>query len=568
MPAETSALTPLAPILAVVTAGLVVMVLDMWRPADHRLATVATVIGLVGALFLTAQSWRSGPQTAFTSPGGAPLVVVDPFAIYVWFVVLVAAVLTVAVGVRYRQVAGLEAGEHLPLLAFTTAGMLLLAAANDLVLVFLALETFSLGLYVLTGFRRGDTRAQEAALKYFVLGSFSAAFLLYGAALLYTALGTTNLSSLGAALTGSAAATAGVAAGTVGLDAGPVVIAGPLVLAGFALVIAALAFKLGLVPFHQWTPDVYTGASAPIAGFMSAATKAAAVAVLVRVLWVAFPTVTAWRPALAAVALVTLVVGNFVALVQSDLKRMLGYSAVAHAGVILVAVVAGPPNGTMAALFYLVAYALTSLGAFAVIAVLGPRADGLDASSLDDLRGLARRNPGVAFALTVFLASLAGLPPTAGFLAKWYVFRAAVGADLTWLAVAVVLTSVVAAFTYLRPVALMYFGSAEADSPLSPPAPEAFAVALPAVVVVLALVLGVPLARAAAAAAVPGQGRSVTQDKAPPAQPSGNLLFTAPNFEKRPPISAPVGAERAATPTKVPPTAQIGMPIVIPTRAP
>jgi NADH-quinone oxidoreductase subunit N len=531
-------LNALSAVVAVLVTGLVVLIVDLFRPRALRLQLGLTLAGLMVALVAAARVWPILPLAVSAGASGPPVLVVDRFAVFVWFVLLSAAALSVLVSLRYAPHYGLARGEYAVLLALATAAMMLLASANDLVFAFLALETMSIALYVLTAFRAGDPRAQEAGLKYFVLGSFAAAFLLYGAALTFTALGSTNIDGIARALESNPEGSA-------------------LALAGLLMVVVALGFKLAVVPFHQWLPDVYTGAPAPVTGFMAAATKAAAAAVLIRVLWIGFPALQpAWLPVLGAVAAVTMVAGTLLALVQSDMKRMMGASAIAHAGTILVAVIAGPPDGFMAALYYLLAYGLTSLGVFAVLAALstdaairapdpGPQAVlRLDASSLDDLRGLGRRSPWLAAALTILLASLAGLPPTAGFLAKWYVFQAATSAELVWLAVIVVLTSAAAAFAYLRPVAFMYFAApTEEEAQVHVPASGAAAVALPAAFVALALVIGAPfaaLARSASELAPAAQAARGGPGGSPGEGPAeGGLMFVAPTFDKQTPTEQP-----------------------------
>jgi NADH-quinone oxidoreductase subunit N len=306
-------------------------------------------------------------------------------------------------------------------------------------------------------------------------------------------------------------------------------------------VLVGLAFKATIVPFHQWTPDVYVGAPTPVTAFMAAATKAAAFGALLRVLWIGFPVLqSVWVPLVGALAVATMLVGNLAALVQGDIKRMLAFSAVAHAGYVLVAVAAGPPDGAMAAVFYLLVYALMNLGAFGVVIALGRADDGArDATRLEDFRGLSRRHPGLALALAIFLLSLTGLPPTAGFLGKWYIFRAAIGAGLTPLAVFLVLMSAVSAFYYFRPVLLMYMAEPEETGPIQVSAGEAVAVAVTALIVAGALVLAVPFAKSARVAGL--MGAEDPQAAGVSGGPGQALYFAAPNFDKDRRVATPAG---------------------------
>jgi NADH-quinone oxidoreductase subunit N len=349
--------------------------------------------------------------------------------------------------------------------------MMLLSSAADLIVVFLALEVLSLSLYVMTGFSRTRLEAQEASLKYFLLGAFSSAFLLYGIAMAYGATGTTSLGGMADALAG---------------ETGSLTLA----LTAAALLTVGFAFKVAAVPFHMWTPDVYQGAPTPVTGFMAAGTKVAGFAALLRVASIALGPL-AWELTLALglIAVLTMFVGSILAIAQDNVKRMLAYSSIAHAGFVLVGVSAANHQGITGSMFYLVAYAAMILGAFGVV-ILVSRV-GEQRTSLASYRGLGRRSPLLAALLAVFLLSLAGLPPTAGFLAKVFVFQAAVSAGLEWLVIMAVIASVVAAFFYLRVLVLTYMQDPEPEDaeerPPTNPAPG-FAVALAAVIT---LVLGV-----------------------------------------------------------------------------
>jgi len=363
------------------------------------------------------------------------MVAADRFSVFARIVVLGVGAIGVAFGHHYFERTGERRGEFYALLLLCTSGMTLIVAANNLILVFLALEILSLSLYVLTGFSFRLT-AIEGAMKYFLLGAFSSAFFLYGIAMAYGATNTTSITGIARALAGR---TGGV----------------PLALTAAGLLAVGFAFKVAAVPFHSWAPDAYQGAPTPITAYMSAATKVAAFAALLRVFDVAFaPLAWDWTPFIWVIAAVTMVVGSVLAIAQTDIKRMLAYSSVAHAGFILTGVTAAGAAGISASLFYLLAYAAMIVGAFGVVMLVSIR--GEERLGIASYAGLARRNPLLAGLLTLFLLSLAGIPPTAGFIAKVSVFGAAVQ-DGHWpLVLIAVLASVVAAFFYLRVIVIMY----------------------------------------------------------------------------------------------------------------
>jgi NADH-quinone oxidoreductase subunit N len=323
--------------------------------------------------------------------------------------------------------------------------MVLLASAADLLMVFLAIELLSLALYVMAGFARSDEGSQESSLKYFLLGAFSSGFLLYGIALAFGATGTTNIARIAERLTGT------------GVDT-------RLMVAAIALLAVGFGFKVAAVPFHMWTPDVYQGAPTSVTGFMAAGTKAAGFAALLRVFLVALgPLRFNWEPVLWGIAVATMVVGSLVAIVQTDIKRLLAYSSIAHAGFILIGVVAANRDGVGGALFYLLTYAITTLGSFGAVIASAPR--GRERLSLLEWQGLGQRHPVFAGAMTLFLLSLAGIPPTAGFMAKFFVFSAAIQAGETGLVVVGVLSTVIAAFFYLRVIVMMWLQEAPGEAP-------------------------------------------------------------------------------------------------------
>jgi NADH-quinone oxidoreductase subunit N len=337
----------------------------------------------------------------------------------------------------------MPAGEYYATLLFALVGMMLMAQATDLLLVFLALETMSIAVYVLTGIRREVQQSTEAAFKYFLLGAFASSFFLYGIAFLYGVTGSTSLDRIGAVIAAQS------------------MTGNPMILLGVGLLLVGFAFKIAAVPFHMWSPDAYEGAPAVVTGFMSTGVKAAAIASFARVFLSALePMISDWAPVVWAIAAATMVIGTVVGVAQTSLKRMLAYSSIAHGGYLLLGIIAGSDVGKAAILYYLAAYALTNLGAFGIIALLGSRDRAND--DLRDYAGLWNSHPALAALMTFFLLSLGGFPPTAGFIAKWYVFSAAVGAGYYGLAIIGVLSSVVSVFFYLRIVVMMYMSERDA----------------------------------------------------------------------------------------------------------
>jgi len=412
-------------------------------------------IGLSGVLLAAATTlplW--GWDGAATVLGGT--VAADRFAVLARLLLLVVAALGLILGHQYFARSGDEQrGEFTPLLLFATSGMTLIVAAADLIVTFLALEILSLSLYVLTGLT-GRRAANEASMKYFLLGAFSSAFFLYGVAMAYGATGTTKIATMALALTGSGGTQA-------------------LALLGFALLAVGFGFKVSAAPFHMWTPDVYQGAPTPVTAYMSAATKIAAFAALIRVLDVAFQALAwDWAPVVWGLAAVSIVLGSILAIAQTNVKRMLAYSSIAHAGFILTGLTAPGAVGIRSAVFYLVAYAAMTVGAFGTVMLVSGR--GEERTRIADYAGLARTNPVAAALMTLFLLSLAGIPPTAGFIAKVNVFSAAIGAGYWGLVLLGVLMSVAAAFFYLRVIVLMYMQEPEETTQIDEPGRAAGAV--------------------------------------------------------------------------------------------
>ncbi|MGH7645933.1 MAG: NADH-quinone oxidoreductase subunit N [Gemmatimonadales bacterium] len=428
-------LLALLPEIVLTGWAIVLLVVVAWR---HRTAADLRLAGWIAlaALASTAVAvwWLWWHRAAHAGVG--TMVALDDFRYLTDWLFLGTAALTVCISAGYLEREGMLAPEYYVLLLFATLGMMLMAGAEDLMVIFLGLELMSVAVYVLAGSNRRSPRAAEAALKYFLLGAFASGFLVYGIALVFGGAGTTNLGFIGVQ--------------TQLLDLG----ANPLLVLGLGLLVVGFGFKIAAVPFHMWAPDVYDGAPTPVTAYMATGVKAAAVAALLRILIEAFPDATLWRDAVRWLAIATMVVGNLVALAQRTLKRMLAYSSIAHAGYLLVAVVPASPTGTAAAVFYFAAYTLMTLAAFALLTAKGR--EGESDVRIDDLAGLARRRPWLALALGVCMLSLLGFPGTAGFIGKWYILTAAMEAGQPLLAAVLVLASVVSAGYYLPVIMVMY----------------------------------------------------------------------------------------------------------------
>jgi NADH-quinone oxidoreductase subunit N len=454
---------PVVPELILAGTAILILLLDALRPGvDRRSLAFLALAGISGAAAYSVYLWDWVARPGAPAAVLGEMVAADRFAVFIRLVLLGVAGLAVLLSHHYLDRAGEFRGEYYPLLLFATAGMTLIAASADLIMVFLALEVLSLSLYLMTGFSFRRLASAEGAMKYFLLGAFSSAFFLYGIALAYGATGTTNLVAIATALRTDV---------------------GPLALVGAGLLAVGFGFKVAAVPFHMWTPDAYQGAPTCVTAFMSAATKVAAFAAFLRVFDVAFgPLALDWRPFAWVVAAVTMVAGSILAIAQTDVKRMLAYSSIAHAGFILVGVAAGV-EGVQGAMFYLVAYAAMILGAFGVVMLVSVR--GESNLTLGSYAGLARRSPGLAAALALFLLSLAGIPPTAGFIAKVAVFSAAVQAGYWPLVLVAVIASVIAAFFYIRVIVLMYMQEPQEAPEIERGSVAGLAVAVPAFLTLL-----------------------------------------------------------------------------------
>ena len=438
LPVTSSDLFAISPLLIVVLTAMVVLMVDLALPRDRKSACVGvSLLGLVLAWISCGLLWRSEKQ-AFNGTVAA-----DDFALAFQMILLIVAGLSILLSERYIQQKGINYGEYYALMLFSTSGAMLMATSRELITIFIGLEVLSIALYVLSGFARTEARSEESAMKYFLLGAFSSGFFLYGIALVYGGAGTTRLDHL---------ALLPVAT-----------LLSPYSVAGFALLIVGLGFKAAIVPFHSWTPDVYEGAPTSVTAFMSAGAKAGAFAALIRVAIVLLPLSAVFHDVFWALAVLTMVVGNVVAIVQTNIKRMLAYSSIAHAGYILVGLLAQNAYGHAGILFYILAYTFMNLGAFGVLILLARR--GQELNNVEDLQGLAQTQPWAAALMGLFMFSLAGIPPTAGFMGKFYVFIGAVQAHQYSLAVIGLIASVIGAAYYLRIVYTMYFLPSKREYP-------------------------------------------------------------------------------------------------------
>lgn len=424
----------------VLTAGAVLLL--MYDGFSRRESTDSRAVGWGGLVVLglavVANYWLMGVEEL----GATGMVALDGYRIFTNFLFLGAAALVIFISFDYTTREGLTQGEFYALLLFAVVGMMLLAGSRDLILIFLGFELMSVAVYVLVGFNRRDPRSAEAALKYFLLGAFSSAFLLYGMAMLYGASGTTNLAEMRGLLDGQALSL--------------------IAIAGLALLAIGFGFKVSAVPFHVWTPDAYEGAPTPVTAFLAAAIKASAFAAFIRIFVVALGDLHEyWERIIWILAALTMIVPNLIALVQDNIKRLLAYSSIAHAGYLLVALIAANESGMASFLFYLVAYTAMIVGAFAVVLVLAGKGD--ERQRLSDYAGLGWTHPWAAAVLSLFLVSLAGLPPTAGFVGKFYILRAAVEAGYIDLPVILVVTTLISYWYYLRVIVAMYMKPSVAE---------------------------------------------------------------------------------------------------------
>ncbi|MBM4285141.1 MAG: NADH-quinone oxidoreductase subunit N [Deltaproteobacteria bacterium] len=436
----TFCLSSIGPWLTLTVTAIVVLLLDALSPKGRKAYfPQLSLLGLAVAAVQTVRLWgRTGDDFA-------RMVYLDNFAFFFYLVLILGAALTVLISRQYLEDYGKNLGEYYALILFATLGMMLMVAGAHLIMIFLGLEIMSIAIYVLAGLFREDLRSNEAAIKYLVLGAFSSAFLLFGMAMLYGASGgTLYLNDLAHRLVETAALTK------------------PLTLLGLALLLVGFGFKVASVPFHMWTPDVYEGAPTSVTAFMAVGVKAAAFAAFARIMFLVFPAfLPQWNMLLWVLAVATMTLGNVVAIAQSNIKRMLAYSSIAHAGYLLVGLIAANQLGGVSLLYYLLAYTLMNVGAFGVVILVGRKKDSY--LNINDYAGLGAQHPALAAAMAIFMFALAGMPGTVGFIGKFYIFSAAIQAGYLWLVLIGVMNSLISVFYYLRITVIMYMRPAEAD---------------------------------------------------------------------------------------------------------
>ncbi len=452
---------PILPEVIMITVALTVLIFDFFLEKDRK--NVLGWYSLAGVIIAAYASYNLMSMSGTFFEGTFLL---DPFSVFFKFVFYVACGLGILVSINYLKHEDIHRGEYYALMLFATTGMMMMASAGDLITLYLGLELMALSSYVLAGFMRSDNRSNEAAIKYLVLGAFSSGIMLYGMSLLYGLSGTTKLSGILAFLRGAD-------------------LANPVIFLALIMLIVSFGFKVAAAPFHQWAPDVYEGAPTPVAAFMSAGPKVAGFAVLLRIFLYALEPLREHSSALlAGLAFLTMAVGNIMALSQTNIKRMLAYSSIAHAGYALVGLAAGGSEGAASVMLYVGIYALMNMGAFGVVIML--RKAGERGEEIADFAGLGKTNKTVAFLMLIFMFSLTGIPPLAGFVGKFYIFKSAVEAGLVWLAVAGVLFSAISAYFYLRVIMVMYMHEPKAEFKLlqSPSLALALAISVTAVIVI------------------------------------------------------------------------------------
>lgn len=486
---STADLLAILPELLVMAGGCLVLVLDPLTIKDRKDRLAYFSLATLGAAFVVGY-WFMGPLTGSPRPAFSGLYVLDAYGTFWKLLLILVSGLVILLAKAHLKLEEIALPEFYAFILLSLSGMMVMVSGTDLLVIYLGLELMSLSLYVMAGFKRYAPRSLEAAAKYFILGSFSSGILLYGISLLFGRTGSTTL--------------AGIRDGIAGLPSGD-----PILLMAVGLLVVGFGFKVAAVPFHMWTPDVYEGSPTSVTAYMAVASKAASFAAFVRVFLEALGGIKdSWRMLLVAVCVATMLLGNVVAIVQTDIKRMLAYSSIAHAGYALIGLVVADAFGTASVMLYLAIYAFMNLGAFAVVTML--RRGGLEGDEIDDFTGLARRNKWAALVMLLFMFSLAGIPPTAGFIAKFYVFMAAVDANMTGLAVLAVVFAAISAYFYLRVVMVMYMR--EPGETAGMPGYDVRVVASPATIAVLlvaalgVIVLGVfpdPLIQAAQSAILP-----------------------------------------------------------------
>ena len=439
---ESIDLIALAPVLVLSVFAMLVLVLDLWGGRNKTLLVFTSLIGL---LMTAISAFAKNPIPAYSFNDSY---IVDHLSLFFICIFTISSALAILLSVEYNEREGIRAGEYYALILFCTVGMILLASSTDMIMIFLGIEIVSICLYVLAGIRRVDHRSNEAALKYFLLGAFATGFLLYGMTLVYGSTGSTNLFKI------------------ADFVKNPSVQSNPLLLMGLVLLVIGFGFKVASVPFHMWAPDVYQGAPTPVTAFMAVGPKAAAFAAFFRVFAEAFPEMSpSWEMLLSIIAVLSMFVGNLGAILQTNIKRMLAFSSISHAGYILMAVIAKNSLGSSSLLFYMLSYAFMTFGVFGIVIILGRK--GEENLEIKNYSGLAYKHPVIALSMTIFLLSLGGLPPFAGFVAKFYLFSAAIQKGMLTLVIIAVLNSAISFYYYLKIVVFMYMKEPEVEFKIS-----------------------------------------------------------------------------------------------------
>ena len=439
---ESIDLIALAPVLVLSIFAMLILVLDLWGGRNKSLLVFTSLVGL---LMTAISAFAKYPIPAYSFNDSY---VVDHLSLFFICIFAISSALAILLSVEYNEREGIRAGEYYALILFCTVGMILLASSTDMIMIFLGIEIVSICLYVLAGIRRNDHRSNEAALKYFLLGAFATGFLLYGMTLVYGSTGSTNLFKIAEFVKNPSAQS------------------NPLLMMGLVLLVIGFGFKVASVPFHMWAPDVYQGAPTPVTAFMAVGPKAAAFAAFFRVFADTFPEMSSsWEMLLSIIAVLSMFVGNLGAIMQTNIKRMLAFSSISHAGYILMAVIAKNSLGSSSLLFYMLSYAFMTFGVFGIVIILGRK--GEENLEIKNYSGLAYKHPVIALSMTIFLLSLGGLPPFAGFVAKFYLFSAAIQEGLLTLVIIAVLNSAISFYYYLKVVVFMYMKEPEAEFKIS-----------------------------------------------------------------------------------------------------
>lgn len=452
-------LGPMLPEIVMLCLALFALVVDLIIKKKEVVALISIIsVAIVGYLL--------GVSSGEVFSG---MFISDSYSLFFKIIFLISLTLSVLLSIRYVRIEKVNLGEYYSLMLFSTLGMMIMASAGDLIVLYLGLELMALSTYILAGFIRHEIRSNEAALKYFLLGAFASAIMLYGISLTYGLTGTTNLKAIADYLVNNR------------------IQANPSLLLSMLFLIVAMSFKISAVPFHMWAPDVYEGAPTPVTAFMSVGPKAAGFAILGRVFTSAFGSLTIeWTTVIIPIAILTMAVGNILAIAQSNIKRMLAYSSIAHAGYALIGIIIGNSDGISSTMNYLFIYAFMNIGAFAIVTIL--KSEGFAGEEISDYEGLAKTHPLASGLMLIFMFSLTGIPPTAGFIGKFYLFMSAVKAGYTWLAIVAVIFSAISAYFYLRVVMYMYMREPKQEVSLSTSMPSSLAIAITALAV---LILGI-----------------------------------------------------------------------------